>query len=181
VTWSYAIIGAVALQRILELIYSARNAGALRARGAIEVGAGHYPVLVAVHVAWIVALFASVDAETAIHPLWLALYLLLQLGRAWVLITLGGYWTTRLFHLENVPTIQGGPYRFLRHPNYLVVVGEIAVLPLVFGLWHIAVIFSLLNGAVLLWRIRIENKFLDRRPQAGVQYVPEVPANPSEP
>ena len=167
--WSYAIIGAVALQRILELIYSARNAGPLRARGAIEVGAGHYPVLVAVHVAWIVALFAGVDADTAIQPLWLALYLLLQLGRAWVLITLGGYWTTRLFHLENVPTIQGGPYRFLRHPNYLVVVGEIAVLPMVFGLWHIAVTFSLMNGAVLLWRIRIENRFLDRRPQAGVQ------------
>ena len=167
--WSCGIIGAVALQRALELIYSARNAGALRARGAIEVGAGHYPVLVAVHVAWIVALFASVDAETAIHPAWLALYLFLQLGRAWVLLTLGGYWTTRLFHLENVPTIQSGPYRFVRHPNYLVVVGEIAALPLVFGLWHIAVIFSLLNGAVLLWRIRIENRFLDRRPHAGVQ------------
>jgi methyltransferase len=181
VTWSYVIIGTVALQRILELIYSARNARALRARGAIEVGVGHYPLLVAVHVAWIVALFVSVNAETAIYPVWLALYVLLQLGRTWVLLTLGRYWTTRLFHLESVPTIQSGPYRFLRHPNYLVVVGEIATLPLVFGLWHIAVIFSLLNGAVLLWRIRIENRFLDRRPHGDVQYVPDVPVNPSEP
>jgi methyltransferase len=166
VTWAYVIIGVVALQRIGELVYSARNGEALRARGAIEVGAGHYPVLIAVHVAWFVALFASVDAETTVQLVWLTLFLLLQLGRAWVLLTLGGYWTTRLYHLEDVPAVQGGPYRFLRHPNYLVVVGEIATLPLAFGFWRIAIMFSLLNGAVLLWRIRIENRFLNRRPQS---------------
>jgi methyltransferase len=66
--------------------------------------------------------------------------------------------------LENLPTVRNGPYRFLRHPNYLVVAGEIAVLPLAFGLWRIAIVVSLLNGAVLLWRIRIENSYLARRP-----------------
>lgn len=181
-SWAYFIIGAVALQRIAELVYSARNAAALKARGAIEVGAGHYPVLVAVHVAWFVALLASVGAATEIRPFWLILFLLLQLGRAWVLLTLGGYWTTRLLHLEDVPTVQSGPYRFLRHPNYLVVVGEIATLPLAFNLWSIAAIFSVLNGAVLLWRIRIEDRFLNRRPRSATQYVSDgLPVNPSEP
>lgn len=162
-SWPTIIIAAVAFQRIAELIYSAHNGRALRARGAVEIGGGHYPVLVAVHVAWFLAMWGSMDAATAIQPVWFAIFLLLQLGRAWVLITLGGYWTTRLFHLEGVPLVQRGPYRLLRHPNYLIVAGEIATLPLSFGLWRTAVIFSLLNGAVLLWRMRIENRFLDRR------------------
>ena len=163
-TWPCIILGLVGLQRLAELIYSAYNAMALKACGATEVGAGHYPLLVAVHAAWFLAMFVSIDATTPIQPALLAAYLLLQLGRAWVLLTLGPYWTTRLFHLENVPAIRGGPYRFLRHPNYLVVAGEIAALPLAFGLWRIAIIFSLLNGAALLWRIRIEYSLLARRP-----------------
>ena len=163
-TWPYVILGLVGLQRLVELIYSAHNAKALRARGAVEVGAGHYPLLVAIHAAWFLAMAASIDATTSIQAGFLATFILLQLGRAWVLLTLRSYWTTRLFHLENVPTIRSGPYRFLRHPNYLVVAGEIAALPPAFGLWRIAIVLSLLNGAVLLWRIRIENSFLVRRP-----------------
>jgi methyltransferase len=163
VTWPAIILVAVAIQRIAELIYSARNGRSLKARGAVEVGAGHYPILVGVHVAWFLAIWAGLDSGTVIQPVWLAVFLLLQLGRAWVLITLGGYWTTRLFHLEGAPLVRRGPYRLLRHPNYLIVAGEIAALPLAFGLWRTAVLFSLLNGAVLLWRMRIENRFLDRR------------------
>ena len=163
-TWPYVILGLVGLQRLAELAYSAHNARALRARGAVEVGAGHYPLLVAVHAAWFLAMAVSIDATTPIQPGLLATFILLQIGRAWVHLSLGGYWTTRLFHLENLPAIRTGPYRFLRHPNYLVVAGEIAVLPLAFGLWRIAIVVSLLNGAVLLWRIRIEDGYLARRP-----------------
>ena len=163
-TWPYVILGLVGVQRLAELIYSAHNEKNLKARGAVEVGAGHYPLLVAVHAAWFFAMAFSIDATTPIQQAFLGAFILLQLGRAWVLLTLGAYWTTRLFHLENVPTIRRGPYRFLRHPNYLVVAGEIAVLPLAFGFWRIAIVFSLLNVAVLLWRIRIENGFLARRP-----------------
>lgn len=160
------IIFAVALQRIGELVYSRRNAVALKARGAIEVGAGHYPVLVAIHIAWFLAMLTGVDSTTTIRLFWLAIFLLLQVGRVWVLTTLGAYWTTRLYHLESVPTIRHGPYRFVRHPNYIIVAGEIATLPMAFGLWQTAILFSLLNGAVLLWRVRIENRYLDRRPGA---------------
>jgi methyltransferase len=84
------------------------------------------------------------------------MFMLLQAGRLWVLRTLGPRWTTRIIVLPNAPLVTGGPFRFVRHPNYLVVIGEIAVLPLVFGLWQVALIFSILNAIVLTIRIRAE-------------------------
>jgi methyltransferase len=97
-----------------------------------------------------------------IEGLWLALYVLLQIARVWVLASLGSRWTTRIIVLLDAPLVKAGPYRFISHPNYAVVVAEIAVLPLVFGLWPIALIFSALNAAVLTVRIREENRALGR-------------------
>jgi methyltransferase len=105
---------------------------------------------------WWLALDRPVD------PLWLALFVLLEIGRIWVLASLGRRWTTRIIVLPDAPLVRRGPYRFVSHPNYVVVAAEIAVLPLVFGLWQVALIFTLLNAAVLTVRIRAENRALGR-------------------
>jgi methyltransferase len=161
------LVALVALERLLELVLSRRNTTRLLANGAHEVGANHYLLIVAVHVGWLAALWATVPASAPISWPWFAFYLVLECGRAWVMVTLGRYWTTRIIHLPDVPLIRSGPYRFLRHPNYVIVCGEIAVLPLVFGQWPIALVFSLLNAAVLAWRIRVENAVLATRPGRG--------------
>ena len=161
------LIALVALQRLLELVLSRRNTARLLANGAHEVGAEHYGLLVGVHVAWIAALWVAVPSSASISWNWLAVYVALECGRAWVMLTLGRYWTTRIIHVPDAPIIRNGPYRFLRHPNYVVVGSEIAVLPLVFGQWQIALVFSILNAAVLAWRIRVENAALATRPGGG--------------
>lgn len=157
------ILGAVVAARLLELVYARRNTARLLAEGAQEVGAGHYPFIVALHAAWLISLAWFVPTNAAAEPLLLLLFLLTQGLRIWVLVSLGRYWTTRIITLPGVPLIQRGPYRFLRHPNYLVVVLEIALLPLCFGAWEIALIFSLLNACLLFWRIRTENAALSER------------------
>ena len=161
------LVALVALERLLELALSRRNTTRLLASGAHEVGADHYLLIVAVHVGWLAALWAAVPASAPISWPWFVVYLALECGRAWVMITLGRYWTTRIVHVPDAPLIRGGPYRFCRHPNYLIVGGEIAVLPLVFGQWQIALIFSILNAAVLAWRIKVENAALAMRPGGG--------------
>jgi methyltransferase len=157
------IVGLVAAERIAELFHARRNTRALLAKGGVEAGAGHYPLLVLLHGAWLVAMLYFVPAETAPFWGWLAVFVVLQALRLWVLVSLGPYWTTRIITLPGAPLVRSGPYRFLRHPNYVVVVGEIAVLPLVFGAWRIALVFSALNLALLAWRIRIEEQALAPR------------------
>jgi methyltransferase len=155
------ILALVTLQRVGELWLSNRNTRRLLAQGAREVGASHYPLIVAVHALWLAALWWAAPGRD-IFAFWLVLYVLLQIARIWVLATLGHRWTTRIMILPDAPLVRGGPYRFVNHPNYVVVISEIAVLPLVFGLWKIALIFSLLNAAVLTIRIREENRALGR-------------------
>ena len=159
--FSVVILALVTLERLTELWLSSRNTRRLLARGAHEVGSGHYPFIVSVHVLWLAVLW-WLAPERTVDGLWLTLYILLQLARIWVISTLGERWTTRIIILPDAPLVHRGPYRFVRHPNYLVVIGEIAVLPLVFGLWWVAVLFSLLNAAVLTARIREENAALPR-------------------
>jgi methyltransferase len=158
------LVGLVAIQRLLELVLSRRNAARLLSRGGYEVGADHYPFVVALHAVWLAALWVSVPADADVSWPWLGLYLVLQCGRAWVMLTLGSYWTTRIIHLPAERLVRSGPYRFCSHPNYVVVAGEIAVLPLVFGQWYTAAAFSILNALVLAWRIRVENAVLATRP-----------------
>ncbi|WP_119458754.1 isoprenylcysteine carboxylmethyltransferase family protein [Rhodospirillaceae bacterium SYSU D60014] len=161
------IVALVALQRVAELVHARRNAAWLIAQGGVEAGAGHYPIMVLLHAAWLAALFFFVPADAPIIWWLLALFVLLQAGRVWVLITLGRFWTTRIITLPDAPLISGGPYRFCRHPNYAIVAAEIAILPLAFGAWEIALLFSLLNGLLLLYRIRMEDAVLSPRRAEG--------------
>jgi methyltransferase len=155
------ILALVTLQRVGELWLSNRNTRRLLAQGAREYGQSHYPLIVAVHALWLVALWWLAPGRH-VFAFWLVLYVLLQVARIWVLATLGQRWTTRIIVLPGAPLVRRGPYRLVNHPNYVVVMGEIAVLPLVFGLWQIAVIFTALNAAVLSVRIREENRALAR-------------------
>ena len=150
----------VALQRLAELGYARRNARRLLAAGGVEHGAGHYPLFVALHGAWLAALFVLVPAEAPTDWGLLGLYGLLKLGRLWVIASLGGRWTTRVIVVPGAPLVTRGPYRFLRHPNYLVVALEIPVLPLAFGARQIALGFGLANLALLAHRIRVEARAL---------------------
>ena len=159
----YLILGYVVVQRLGELAYARRNTVRLLAIGGTETGAGHYPLFILLHGSWLIALATLVPSEAGINIPLLLLFATLQLARAWVLLSLGRYWTTRIITVPGAPLVRHGPYRFLRHPNYAIVAGEIAVLPLVFGAWEIALIYSLLNLALLRHRIRIENKALTPR------------------
>jgi methyltransferase len=153
------ILALVTLQRLGELWLSNRNTRRLRAQGAHEVGASHYPLIVAVHTLWLAALW-WLGPNRPIDGFWLGMFLLVELARIWVLASLGRRWTTRIIVLPQAPLVRRGPYRWLNHPNYLVVIAEIAVLPLVFGLWQLALIFSALNAGVLTIRVREENRAL---------------------
>jgi methyltransferase len=159
----YIILAVVAVQRLAEVVYAERNTRALRGRGAVEVGRGHYPLIVVLHAAWLMAIVLWLPVNAMIFWPAVALFILLQVGRAWVIGTLGPYWTTRIITLPEAPLVRSGPYRFVRHPNYLVVTGEIAMLPLVFGEVHVAIVFTILNAAMLAWRIREEDAALELR------------------
>jgi methyltransferase len=159
VTLGLAILLLVTLQRGSELVLARRNTRRLLARGAVEAAPGHYPLIVLVHAGWLIALWIF-GWNRAVHPGWLAIFLGLQACRLWVLATLGERWTTRIVVLPGVVPIRHGPYRFVSHPNYWVVAGEIAILPLAFGLPMLALVFSVLNAGVLAIRIRAENRAL---------------------
>jgi methyltransferase len=157
------ILALVALQRMIEIVYAERNTRALLARGAVEVGRNHYIFIVLLHAAWLASIVFLLPDDATIHWPWLGLFILLQLARVWVIGTLGPYWTTRIITLDAAPLVRKGPYRFVRHPNYLVVAGEIAALPMAFGEVWVAVVFTVLNAAVLAWRIREEDRALAGR------------------
>ena len=149
------------VQRLSELVIAKRNTRALLERGAREVAPGHYPLIVAMHSAWIAALlWWGHDAQ--IRWEWLVVFAALQGLRIWILSSLGRRWTTRIIVLDE-PLVLRGPYRWLRHPNYVLVIAEIAVAPLVLGLGWVALVFSALNAVVLTIRIRAEDGALRPR------------------
>ncbi|MBZ0269267.1 hypothetical protein K8I85_14025 [bacterium] len=154
------LLGLVAVQRLLELVYARRNTRRLLAEGAREVGAAHYPLFLLLHASWLVAIAVTVPWTTAPNVPLVMLFVVLQAMRIWVVVSLGRYWTTRVITRDNAPLIRRGPYRWIRHPNYVIVAGEIAVLPLAFGAWAVAGIWSVLNAALLYHRIRVENHAL---------------------
>jgi methyltransferase len=161
VTLNIVILALVTAERVGELWLSRRNTKRLLAQGAREHAPGHYPLIVTLHAAWLAALWWLAPAR-AIDGFWLAMFVLIEIARIWVIYSLGPRWTTRIIVLPDAPLVRRGPYRFVDHPNYVVVVAEIAVLPLVFGLWQVALIFSVLNAAMLAVRIREENRALRR-------------------
>ena len=151
-------LGFILLQRLGELVLAQVNTRRLLDRGAIEIGRGHYPLIVALHAAWVVCLILFGWSQQIQYG-WLAVFAVLQVFRIWILATLGRRWTTRIIVLDE-PLVSRGPFRFLRHPNYTLVVAELAVAPLVLGLTWTAAVFTLLNALVLTLRIRTEEAAL---------------------
>ena len=149
------------LERLGELWLANRNTRRLIAAGGHEVAPGHYPLIVTLHAAWLTALWWLAPARPVNLRL-LMLFGVVELARLWVLQTLGRRWTTRIIVVPDETLVRRGPYRYLDHPNYAVVVAEIALLPLVFGLWRTALVFTLFNAAALAIRIRQENRALGR-------------------
>jgi methyltransferase len=158
-TLAILLLTFVTAERLIELWWARSNTRLLLAQGAVEHAPGHYPLIVVLHAIWLLGLWL-LGWSQAVSPWWLAVFILLQLARGWILITLGRRWTTRILVLPGAPLVKKGPYRFLSHPNYAVVAGEIAVLPLCLGLSWYAVVFSILNAAVLFIRIRAETAAL---------------------
>ncbi len=156
----YIVVGFLVLQRLAELAVARRNHRALVAAGALEFGKRHYPAFVALHAGWLLALLATVDPRTPVSIPLLAVFVLLECGRVWVIVTLGSRWTTRVMVVPGEKRIRSGPYRYVNHPNYLIVCGEIAVVPLMFGAWLLAIIAFVLNLLVLRTRLRVENQAL---------------------
>ena len=153
------IVLLVTAQRLGELVLARHNTNRLLAKGAMEIGRGHYPVVVALHAAWLAALWIW-GRDQDVNVLALIGFALMQGLRLWVLATLGERWTTRIIVLPGAPLVAAGPYRYLSHPTYAVVVGEIALLPLALHLPWLALLFSILNAAVLFIRIRAEGRAL---------------------
>jgi methyltransferase len=162
-TIAYGILSLVVLQRLGELLYASRNTSALKARGAIEYGRGHYPVIVLLHASWLMAIASGIARDSRIHWPALIVFAGLQALRIWVIAALGPYWTTRIISVPGEALVRRGPYRFVRHPNYMVVAAEIVALPLVFGQIMNAIVFSALNALIMAWRIHDENAALRSR------------------
>ncbi len=160
-TLNFLILGLVTLLRLVELPMARANTERLLVMGGQEVAPGHYPFIVALHAAWLVSLWLFALDQPVNVPL-LILFGLVECARVWVLLSLGQRWTTRIIVVPGETLVARGPYKYLRHPNYAVVVTEIALLPFVFGLWQIALIFSVVNAALLSIRIREENRALGR-------------------
>jgi methyltransferase len=155
----------VALQRLLELRYSRRNERRLRMKGAIERGAGHYPVMVGIHALWLVSTLVEGLLRGPGTPWWwpvpLAAFLLVQPLRYWAILSLGEGWNVRVLVVPGGRLVRSGPYRYFTHPNYVVVIAEVLALPLIFGAWVTALVFSVLNAAFLFVRIREEERALE--------------------
>jgi methyltransferase len=149
----------VTLQRLSELVIARRNTAALVARGAVEHGAAHYPVMVLLHATWLMGLWWLGWNAVVIWPLMLA-YGVLQVFRLWILLSIGRRWTTRILTVPHETLVARGPYRFMRHPNYVLVLLEVPLLPLALGLNWFALVFACLNIAMLAWRIRVEEQAL---------------------
>lgn len=158
-TLAILILFLVTLQRLSELWIAKRNTAWLLEQGAREASPEHYPLIVILHAAWLIGLWVLAYDKMP-ELTWLGLFILLQAARVWVLMTLGRRWTTRIIILPDAPLVKDGPFRFVSHPNYCVVVAEIFVLPMVFGLVWYAVLFSILNAIILTIRIRAENQAL---------------------
>ncbi len=170
------ILSLVTLQRIVELYIAHRNTKKLMARGGFEIGSGHYPLIVALHAIWLAGLWYLVIYQNpGVSLPWIFAYLVLEAARGWIIAALGSRWTTRIIVVPGEDLVDAGPYKYFRHPNYMVVAGEIFILPMAFGFWLYAIIFAALNIVLLWWRIRSEEEALKPLRDDTAQ-LPDEPA-----
>jgi methyltransferase len=177
VTWYVVLVAAVALERIAELVVSRRNAAWSLQRGGVEYGARHYPAMVVLHTALLAACLLEVLAVgrpfvPALGWSMLLVVVASQGLRWWCITTLGHQWNTRVIVVPGLRLVARGPYRWMRHPNYVAVVAEGIALPLVHSAWVTAVCFTALNAVLLRVRISTENAALDSISVPGGQTVP---------
>jgi methyltransferase len=161
--WAQIVMGYVVILRLAELIYARRNTKALLSEGGKELGASHYPIMVGMHALWLAEIIWIAQPDADPNPALLAVFFLSQLFRFWTLASIGRWWTTRIISAPHFPRITAGPYKYLRHPNYTVVIIEIALIPMLLGAQWVAFCFTILNAAMLWWRISIEEQALKER------------------
>jgi methyltransferase len=162
-TWAQIVFGYVVVQRLGELIYARNNTRRLLSEGGVEHGASHYPLFILLHGFWLIGILLLARPNVDPQPTLLAGFFLSQILRFWTLASIGRWWTTRIISAPHFPRVKRGPYKFLPHPNYTVVVIEIALIPLLLGAPWVAASFTILNAALLWWRIRIETSVLEER------------------
>ncbi len=160
VTW---VLIYIVVQRLVELVHANRNTRRLLSEGGQEHGADHYHYFIFLHSAWIAIIALLVDPRHIILPAMLALFVGTQLLRLWTLASIGRWWTTRIISAPHFDRVKRGPYKYISHPNYLVVILEIAIVPLMLGLPWVALVFSGLNALLLRHRIAVENAVLGER------------------
>ncbi|OZM57469.1 isoprenylcysteine carboxyl methyltransferase [Lottiidibacillus patelloidae] len=152
------LITFIIFQRIIELYIAKKNETFMKKQGAIEVGKEHYKYIVSLHVFFFISLFIEVlyfeKALSQVWPILIGLLILTQLLRIWVLVTLGKYWNTKIIVLEGAKVKANGPFRFFKHPNYLVVCLEIFLIPMIFQAYVTLIVFSIAN-AFILFKVRI--------------------------
>lgn len=170
---NFTILALVTLQRLVELYIARSNTRRLLDNGGIEVSSGHYPLIVLFHAIWLGGLWYLVWSETVSWP-WAIAYLVLQAARGWIIAALGSRWTTRIIMVPGETLSVAGPYKYFRHPNYMIVAAEIFILPLAFSMWWYAIVFGVLNLALLYWRIREEERAL--KPLRGEVQFPDEPS-----
>jgi methyltransferase len=152
-----ALFSLIILQRLMELRIAKRNETWMKAQGAIEFGSRHYRYLVLMHLCFFISLLTEkIALNKGMSPLWpviFGIFLLAQTVRVWALLSLGRFWNTKIIVLPNAEVVLNGPYRYIKHPNYLVVAVELAVIPLLFGAYLTAIIFSIVNAIMMFIRI----------------------------
>ena len=160
-----ALMAFIISQRLIELVWANRNTKRLLALGGKEFSPKHYSLIVALHTSWILAILVFVlrDPAVQISNFYLTFFGILTAFRAWILVTLGSYFTTKIISLPGAPLRRSGPYRFVKHPNYILVVCEIIVVPMIFGFWQIAAIWGIANIGILAFRIQEEELALKER------------------
>jgi len=161
--WAQAVFAYVVFQRLAELAYANANTRRLLAEGGREYGASHYPLFIVLHTGWLISIALFAEPTTRPDLLLLNAFIASQTFRFWTLASIGRWWTTRIISAPHFPKVKRGPYRFIKHPNYALVIVEIALLPLLLGAPAMALTFSILNAALLWWRIRVENIVLGER------------------
>ena len=161
----YIFFALIIIQRILELYIAKKNSFYIQKQGGYEVGGTHYPLIVALHIAFLISLFIESSYRAVLSEYWLfpfSLFLLAQGLRFWAMLSLGRHWNTRIYVLPQARPVKRGPYRFFRHPNYTVVMLEMITIPLTFSAYVTAVIFPMLNAILLSIRIKIEEQALSK-------------------